>query len=49
MPALDLTTIGAGGGSIVWINEGGLLSLGPLLRAHILGLLAINKAAQNLP
>ena len=29
MPALDLTTIGAGGGSIAWINEGGLLSLGP--------------------
>ena len=27
MPALDLTTIGAGGGSIAWINEGGLLSL----------------------
>ena len=22
MPALDLTTIGAGGGSIAWINEG---------------------------
>ena len=29
MPALDLTTIGAGGGSIAWVNEGGLLSIGP--------------------
>ncbi len=29
IPALDLTTIGAGGGSIARVNEGGLLTLGP--------------------
>lgn len=29
LPALDIITIGAGGGSIGWINEGGLLNMGP--------------------
>jgi 5-oxoprolinase (ATP-hydrolysing) len=28
-PAIDLVTIGAGGGSIAWIDEGGLLRVGP--------------------
>ncbi len=29
VPALDLTTISAGGGSIAWINRGGFLCVGP--------------------
>jgi N-methylhydantoinase A len=29
VPALDLTTISAGGGSIVWIDRAGLLAVGP--------------------
>lgn len=29
LPMLDIVTIGAGGGSIGWIDEGGLLRLGP--------------------
>jgi N-methylhydantoinase A len=29
IPALDLTTISAGGGSIVWIDRAGFLSVGP--------------------
>jgi len=29
LPMLDITTIGAGGGSIGWIDEGGLLRMGP--------------------
>lgn len=29
LPSLDIITIGAGGGSIGWINEGGLLQVGP--------------------
>jgi N-methylhydantoinase A len=29
LPALDIVTIGAGGGSIGWIDEGGLLQMGP--------------------
>ena len=29
LPTLDIVTIGAGGGSIGWIDEGGLLKMGP--------------------
>ncbi|MFH1297856.1 MAG: hydantoinase/oxoprolinase family protein [Bacteroidota bacterium] len=29
LPTLDIVTIGAGGGSIGWINQGGLLKMGP--------------------
>ncbi|MDB5413423.1 MAG: hydantoinase [Rubritepida sp.] len=29
MPMVDITTIGAGGGSIIWVDEGGLLRAGP--------------------
>ncbi len=29
LPALDIATIGAGGGSIGWIDSGGLLQMGP--------------------
>lgn len=29
VPMLDITTIGAGGGSIAWIDRGGLLQVGP--------------------
>ncbi len=29
LPMMDINTIGAGGGSIAWIDEGGLLRMGP--------------------
>lgn len=29
MPAIDIVTVGAGGGSIVWIDDGGMLRAGP--------------------
>ena len=29
LPSLDIKTIGAGGGSIAWIDQGGLLRMGP--------------------
>jgi N-methylhydantoinase A len=29
IPLLDINTIGAGGGSIIWVDEGGMLRLGP--------------------
>jgi N-methylhydantoinase A len=29
LPVLDINTVGAGGGSIVWIDEGGMLRVGP--------------------
>lgn len=28
-PALDIVTVGAGGGSIIWIDDGGMLRIGP--------------------
>ena len=28
-PAIDLVTLGAGGGSIAWVDDGGLLRVGP--------------------
>jgi N-methylhydantoinase A/oxoprolinase/acetone carboxylase beta subunit/N-methylhydantoinase B/oxoprolinase/acetone carboxylase alpha subunit len=29
LPAIDLRTVGAGGGSIAWVDQGGLLRVGP--------------------
>jgi N-methylhydantoinase A len=29
IPLLDINTIGAGGGSVVWVDEGGMLRVGP--------------------
>ena len=29
IPLLDINTIGAGGGSIIWVDEGGMLRVGP--------------------
>ncbi len=29
LPAMDINTVGAGGGSIAWIDQGGLLRMGP--------------------
>ena len=29
MPMIEITTIGAGGGSIAWVDRGGLLNIGP--------------------
>lgn len=29
LPMLDITTVGAGGGSLAWVDEGGLLRVGP--------------------
>jgi N-methylhydantoinase A len=28
-PMIEITTIGAGGGSIAWVDKGGLLQVGP--------------------
>ena len=29
VPVLDINTVGAGGGSIIWVDEGGMLRVGP--------------------
>ena len=30
VPAIDIAEVGAGGGSIAWIDDGGLLQVGPV-------------------
>jgi N-methylhydantoinase A len=37
MPMLDITTIGAGGGSIAWIDSGGALKVGPMSAGAVPG------------
>lgn len=29
LPSLDIVSLGAGGGSIAWIDKGGILQVGP--------------------
>ena len=33
-PVVDIVTVGAGGGSIAWVDDGGLLRVGPLCRSN---------------
>lgn len=37
IPSLDVMTIGAGGGSIAWIDQGGLLKVGPMSAGAVPG------------
>ena len=37
LPMLDLVTIGAGGGSIAWVDEGGAMRVGPLSAGSVPG------------
>ena len=36
-PFIEMTTMGAGGGSIAWVNKGGLLQVGPLSAGAVPG------------
>ena len=45
IPLLDINTIGAGGGSIVWVDEGGMLRVGPRSAGADPGLPATAAAA----
>ena len=36
-PSVDVKSIGAGGGSIAWVDEGGLLHVGPMSAGAVLG------------
>ena len=47
VPALDLTTISAGGGSIAWVDGGGLLSVGPQSAGAEPGPVCYGKGGQN--
>ncbi len=43
LPSLDIATIGAGGGSIGWIDSGGLLHMGPQSAGALPGPICYNK------
>ncbi|MDP6173497.1 MAG: hydantoinase/oxoprolinase family protein, partial [Rhodospirillales bacterium] len=47
VPALDLTTISAGGGSIAWIDGGGLLAVGPRSAGADPGPVCYGKGGQD--
>lgn len=47
VPALDLTTISAGGGSIVWIDRGGFLSVGPQSAGAAPGPVCYGRGGEN--
>ncbi|MFC2114448.1 hydantoinase/oxoprolinase family protein, partial [Bacteroidota bacterium] len=43
LPTLDIITIGAGGGSIGWIDQGGLLKMGPQSAGSLPGPVSYNR------
>jgi N-methylhydantoinase A len=47
VPALDLTTISAGGGSIAWIDRGGFLCVGPQSAGAAPGPACYGKGGEN--
>jgi N-methylhydantoinase A len=42
-PSVDVTSVGAGGGSIAWVDEGGLLHVGPQSAAAVPGPACYNR------
>ncbi|HEY4797665.1 MAG TPA: hydantoinase/oxoprolinase family protein [Bacteroidia bacterium] len=46
LPSLDIITIGAGGGSVGWINEGGLLQMGPQSAGALPGPVCYNRGGE---
>lgn len=47
IPTIDIHTIGAGGGSIAWIDEGGHLQVGPKSAGAVPGPACYNKGGQR--
>ena len=47
VPTIDIHTIGAGGGSIAWIDEGGHLQVGPQSAGAVPGPACYNKGGQD--
>jgi N-methylhydantoinase A len=46
LPSLDIVTIGAGGGSIGWLNAGGLLQMGPQSAGALPGPVCYDRGGQ---
>ncbi len=47
LPTLDIITIGAGGGSIGWIDNGGLLQMGPKSAGSLPGPVSYNRGGEK--
>lgn len=47
LPSLDIATIGAGGGSIGWINPGGLLQMGPQSAGALPGPICYDRGGEE--
>jgi N-methylhydantoinase A len=47
-PSIDVSAIGAGGGSIAWIDDGGALKVGPQSAGADPGPIAYNKGGQDI-
>jgi N-methylhydantoinase A len=47
MPSVDTRSIGAGGGSIAWIDEGGLLHVGPISAGAVPGPVAYGRGGSR--
>ncbi|MCP3931273.1 MAG: hydantoinase/oxoprolinase family protein [Bacteroidetes bacterium] len=47
LPTLDIVTIGAGGGSIGWIDNGGLLQMGPKSAGSLPGPVSYNRGGDK--
>ena len=48
-PMIEITTIGAGGGSIAWVDRGGLLQVGPESAGSCRGRSATGRATRGRP
>jgi N-methylhydantoinase A len=48
VPMLDITTIGAGGGSIAWIDSGGALRVGPQSAGAVPGPICYGKGGEKI-
>jgi N-methylhydantoinase A len=47
LPTLDIVTIGAGGGSIGWIDDGGLLQMGPQSAGSLPGPISYDRGGEQ--
>jgi len=47
LPTLDIITIGAGGGSIGWIDNGGLMQMGPKSAGSLPGPISYDRGGEN--
>jgi len=47
LPTLDIITIGAGGGSIGWVDDGGLLQMGPKSAGSLPGPISYNRGGNK--